>query len=868
MKRFGLLSVIVIMLCKLAFATHQRAGEITYKWLWGYTYEVTIITYTYTLSPADRPTLTLNWGDGTTDEIERTEKIDLPNDISKNTYTYNGYGTGGRHTYPGAGNFTLSVEDPNRNAGILNIPNSVNVPLYIETELIINPFLGNNSSPILLNPPLDNACVNEIFIHNPWAYDPDGDSLSYVIDTCKGAGGLDIPGFTQPAASNYIDLDPVTGDLVWNTPIYNGEYNVAIRIEEWRKGYKIGSVLRDMQITVIACDNNPPQISTLIDTCVLAGTLINIPVTAIDPDMDVVTLTGNGTPLLLDNSPAEFDQPVYSTGSVSSDFIWQTECSHVRKLPYQMNFKAQDNSIPVNLVDFASLQITVVAPAPQNLVANPVGININLSWKKSICTNAVGYKIYRRNGYYGFIPDNCETGVPSYTGYSKIADITDIDDTLYTDNNNGTGLIHGNDYCYMVIAYFSDGAESYASNEACAILKKDIPVITNVSVNTTDVSSGENFIAWSKPTELDTIAAPGPHKYLIYQAIHLLGGSFVLIDSLTGLNDTLFTHNILNTNDYPNRYRIDLWNDTPGNRFFIGSSHFASSVFLTLTPSDNKLTLSWTFDVPWTNESYTVLRQDPVSLLYDSIGVTSDTVYIDDNLINGVSYCYKIKSRGDYSATGYASPLINYSQEICGIPVDNEPPCAPVLLVTADCDAIENFVTWRNPNNYCLCDDVVGYSLYFATNEDNDFVLIYQTDNPEDTSFIHTGMSTITGCYAVTAVDSFANVSPSSNIECVDIDICDLYTLPNVFTPNTDGTNDYFIPFPYNFVDEIDLIIFNRWGKIVFKTTDPDIMWDGKCQTTGQECADGVYYYVCDVFEQRLEGVEKRTITGFLHLLR
>lgn len=865
-----ILSIIIFSLFSLqvAFGTHQRAGEITYKWISGLTYEVTIVTYTYTPSLADRPELTINWGDGTSDIVERVSKVDIvPNVISRNIYTYKGGTSGGRHTYPAPGAYTLWLEDPNRNYGIVNIPNSVNVPFYLETELIINPFLGPNNSPDLLNPPIDNACINQIFIHNPWALDPDGDSLSYRIDTCMTSGGYDIPGFFQPPASHYISVDPITGDLTWDSPIYNGEYNVAILIEEWRNGIKIGSVLRDLQITVVACDNNPPVISNILDTCVLAGTFFSTLISATDPDNDLVTLTGNGGPLLLSTLPATFPQPVQGTGTATSTFSWQTDCIHVKKLAYQVNFKAEDNSEPVHLVDFSSMRITVVAPAPENLTAAPIGTSIALNWNKSICENAIGYKIYRRNGYYGFFPDPCETGVPAYTGYVEIADVPSINDTTYLDNDNGYGLIHGNDYCYMVFAYFADGAESYASLEACAMLKKDVPVITHVSVNHTDPASGAIFIDWSKPTDFDTVLAPGPYKYLLYRAPQLNGGTFALIDSLGSINDTVYIDTILNTQDLPYRYRVDFWNDTPGNRFLIGPSHTASSVFLRLTPSDNKIKLDWSFDVPWSNQFYTVFRQNPATLLFDSIGVTNLTTYTDTGLINSVTYCYKIYSSGSYSAPGYVSPLINYSQIACAEPIDNEAPCPPVLTVVPDCQLVSNYLSWTNPNHSCA-DDVVQYTLLFSPDGITDYSVLATINGAGDTSFVHSGMGTIAGCYAVLATDSNGNSSAYSNVVCVDITSCNPYVLPNVFSPNGDGHNDLFIPFPYDFVESVDMVIFNRWGTKVFTTHDPDINWDGRNQTSKQECATGVYYYVCDVYEQKLEGIVKRTITGFVHLLR
>ena len=73
--------------------------------------------------------------------------------------------------------------DPNRNGSVINIPNSINQPFYIETVLVINPFIGVNSSPKLLNTPIDNGCVGYPFYHNPGAYDEDGDSIAYELGT-------------------------------------------------------------------------------------------------------------------------------------------------------------------------------------------------------------------------------------------------------------------------------------------------------------------------------------------------------------------------------------------------------------------------------------------------------------------------------------------------------------------------------------------------------------------------------------------------------------------------------------------------------------------------------------------------------------
>ncbi len=856
-----LLSVILFFTIPLAFATHQRAAEITYKHINNLTYEVRIITYTRdNIANDQRDYLLIKWGDGSTKEIPRIIK-DINGDMVYNEYL-------GTHTYSAPGTFMLSMEDPNRNYGVVNIPNSINVPIYVETELVINPFLGYNSSVVLLNQPIDNGCVNKVFVHNPGAYDIDGDSLSYKLVECRGAEGLVIPGYTLPAASHSFTLNPRTGDVIWDSPISQGEFNIAFLIEEWRNGVRIGYVTRDMQIQIVTCSHDPPIIECISDTCVEAESTLEFDVVAIDPDGNYVELTASGGPFEQSQSPASIspDQnPAPDTADII--FTWNTVCNHVQKYPYTVTFKAEDTDT-VNLVSFKTVNIIVVGPSPKNLLAEALGNKIHLSWNKSECKNAVGYKIYRRNGYYGFIPGYCETGVPEYTGYVQIHELNNINDTLFVDDNNGNGLIHGIDYCYMVIATYPDGAESYASLEACDALKKDIPVITNVSNDSASFASGNVFLAWSKPIDLDTIQYPGPYNYLVYRSEGFYGSNLNQIANNPGLNDTLFLDDQvnLNTSGIPYSYRINLVSETIGD---IGFTQIASSIFLSIYETDNELQLSWEMNVPWTNNYFVIYRRNPGQSEFNSIGISNTNFYSDSGLINGQEYCYYIESVGKYTSPGFIEPIMNYSQIKCGIPYDNVPPCPPVLSVTTNCDLIENELVWNNPNNTCA-DDVAKYYIYYSPFEYSDLILIDSTNHPDDTVYIHSNLSSVTACYAVTAIDSIGNESEFSNVVCVDYDVCPVYRLPNIFTPNGDSRNDYFVPFPETIaaVEKIDIKIFNRWGKIVFKTDNPNINWDGKNQQNKKDCPQGVYFFICDVFEITLDGLRRRNIQGSVTIYR
>jgi gliding motility-associated-like protein len=65
--------------------------------------------------------------------------------------------------------------------------------------------------------------------------------------------------------------------------------------------------------------------------------------------------------------------------------------------------------------------------------------------------------------------------------------------------------------------------------------------------------------------------------------------------------------------------------------------------------------------------------------------------------------------------------------------------------------------------------------------------------------------------------------------------------VPNVFTPNGDGSNDEF-RVVYRSIREYDIRIYNRWGHLVYKSNDPAKGWDGTIH--GRPAAESAYFYV------------------------
>lgn len=96
------------------------------------------------------------------------------------------------------------------------------------------------------------------------------------------------------------------------------------------------------------------------------------------------------------------------------------------------------------------------------------------------------------------------------------------------------------------------------------------------------------------------------------------------------------------------------------------------------------------------------------------------------------------------------------------------------------------------------------------------------------------------------------------------VEPCDA-NLQNVFTPNNDGINDEFIPFGLQGVEYFYLIIYDRWGNLVFEGKNQ--AWDGKIN--GRQAPEGVYYYRAEYQFFSARGVPlKHTKVAWVTLLR
>lgn len=485
-----------------AYASHNRSGEITYKHISGYTFEISITTYTKESSkPADKCSLNVHFGDGDTAIFYRVngklgtlcggtvpEGETIGVDIKKNIYT-------GMHTFKGPDTYIITMDDPNRNSNICNFSGTASdqIPFSLRAVLVINSFSSPNNSPVLVNPPIEQGCAGQCFSHNIGAVDMDGDSLYYALVPCYG-NGVPIPGFNFPPGMTSESINHSTGTLEWcgnNTSCY---FNIAIQVEEWKlvndKRYFAGSTLRDMQVEVTTCMNHVPQINKLQNQYVEVGDTLHYQVSASDEDTHMLSISATGAPFLL--SPAATFTTKDSMKYVKGDFTWSPVCSTIRNYPYQVTLNVKENINSGARSDYDAFTIRVIAPAVRNVKANPSLAEIGLLWEKGFCLNTgnanplTAYLIYRKKGCDTWEHQPGETGVPVSAGYQLIGSSTD---TTFADNNNGAGFKNGEQYTYIIVAQYKDGALSYASKGICTLvngigeLVNDIPVIISPNPN-------------------------------------------------------------------------------------------------------------------------------------------------------------------------------------------------------------------------------------------------------------------------------------------------------------------------------------------------------------------------------------------------
>jgi len=238
--------------------------------------------------------------------------------------------------------------------------------------------------------------------------------------------------------------------------------------------------------------------------------------------------------------------------------------------------------------------------------------------------------------------------------------------------------------------------------------------------------------------------------------------------------------------------------------------------------NNNHTALEWSIDTNSFDttyfEGYGIYRWDGTQYAFRQVISNWKKLSYDDltaTNVDGESYSYKI----DFRFNGF---VFGPSDSIQSIWLRSNGSCDSVCLTWNQYDG------WLNPQ----------YDVFI--NYNNQWVK--WNDVPLTDTVYCMGSDTLeVGSYNIKVVTQNNGYTSESNyITCVQPEPPTI-TIPNVFTPNTDGMNDYFVIRNLNLYDFRPLVIYNRWGGIVYESNQYNNDWDGR------NVPDGVYYGVVSI---------------------
>jgi hypothetical protein len=378
MKKLLLVLSALLLLAFQSKASHIAACELTYSYISGNDYLITLTFYRDCSGVAEDATASINFNSSCGNFSVTLNKIAPVNGIEVTTvcpgqYTTCSGGTifgvekfvyQGQVTLTQCADWTMSYVMCCRNPSN-TISNPTGASMYIPATLN-NLVAPSNSSPAFSNSPSFIICNGQQTCFNLGAIDPDGDSLVYTLVTPYDAGPLSyvtyLGGYSaqQPLPSiPPVTIDSLTGDICM-TPTVNITTVMAILVQEWRDiggvPTMIGSVLRDMQLTVLTCTNHIPVLSginlnatqynpndTIYNLNISEGNPVSLQIFSFDSDIpkDSLTMT------YYDSIPGS-SWSVSGNGSSApvGTFTWTPDSSDMSNNPHCFLVNIADDNCP------------------------------------------------------------------------------------------------------------------------------------------------------------------------------------------------------------------------------------------------------------------------------------------------------------------------------------------------------------------------------------------------------------------------------------------------------------------------------------------------------------------------------------------
>lgn len=490
-------------------------------------------------------------------------------------------------------------------------------------------------------------------------------------------------------------------------------------------------------------------------------------------------------------------------------------------------------------------------PALTNISVDKISQQVVINWSMNNPAAVDGYIVKRQ--IFG------QPGVVDGS-YNTIATINNPQQFSYQDNSTSLGLALPDlrQETYRIVSFKDMGAGSIVysnmSDPSSSIHLEDIDF---------ELCLERNIINWT--------AFEGYGNQLIGYSIYYTTSENSNEILLTELNNstTTYIHNNIDANITYNYFVVA--NSSSG---LISNSNMKSiSIIMPVPPqimngdlieavNSDQLNIQFTVDPNAQVNNYLLLRAIEVDGVYDTIsryqsGISS-IAYTDNFNTNEETYFYKVLA-------------INS----CGLPSRESNTISNIVLnaVVSDSEKYTNSIDWNNFSEWL--GGMEDYTLYRSF-DDNEFEIVSEfypgiiAYNDNISALIqpeYKGKSTRGKfCYYIVANETAQNPygiegKATSNTTCIYQEA--IVHLPNAFNPHSQfEENRKFKPVA-SFVADYELIIYDRWGSIVYQSTNPLDGWDGT-GLSGKLLKKGTFVYLLKYKNRNNEHVEK---SGHINLV-
>ena len=295
---------------------------------------------------------------------------------------------------PGCGSdWVLSWGTCCRNYAITTLNSPGSQDFYVSATLN-NTLPSCNTSPQFINPPVPFFCVGQDVHFNHGVVDSDGNDIEFFLVPCEQSGSTNVSyaggySHSQPLSTlSGVSLDQYTGEITF-VPSQQQVGVICVEVREYDASHnQIGSVVRDMQVTVLNCSNDAPTASGIngtasYSTTICVGEPLCFDVVNSDPNSDNVATSSNVTDAL---SGATFT-PAPVTPNGTSEVCWQPTTNDVGD--HFFTITVQDDACPIPATNTYTYVITV-DPNP-----NP---SVNAGTDAEICAGDVATLSASLNG--------------------------------------------------------------------------------------------------------------------------------------------------------------------------------------------------------------------------------------------------------------------------------------------------------------------------------------------------------------------------------------------------------------------------------------------------------------------------------------